>query len=97
MLTLTGLDELKSHVGKELGVSEWLAVTQETNNRFAEVTGDDQWWRRFVQFNAAYSTSGDPLRHGSSGASRSRARPHESSFGRGCCTVPSVVKQARTA
>ena len=43
MLTLTGLDEVKSHVGKELGVSDWLEVTQETINRFAEVTGDDQW------------------------------------------------------
>jgi hypothetical protein len=39
MLTLTGLDEVKSHVGKELGVSDWLEVTQETINRFAEVTG----------------------------------------------------------
>ena len=43
MLTLTGLDEIKSHVGKELGVSDWLPVTQEKIDRFAEVTGDDQW------------------------------------------------------
>ena len=43
MLTLTGVNEMKSHVGKELGVSDWLKVTQETINRFAEVTGDDQW------------------------------------------------------
>jgi acyl dehydratase len=43
MLTLTGLDELKAHVGKELGVSDWHHVTQEKINEFAEVTGDDQW------------------------------------------------------
>jgi acyl dehydratase len=43
MLTLTGVNEMKSHVGKELGVSDWLEVTQETINRFAELTGDDQW------------------------------------------------------
>jgi acyl dehydratase len=43
MLTLTGLDEVKSHVGQELGVSDWLEVTQATVDRFAEVTGDDQW------------------------------------------------------
>jgi acyl dehydratase len=43
MLTLTGLDEVKSHVGKELGVSDWHLVTQEKIDRFAEVTGDDQW------------------------------------------------------
>jgi acyl dehydratase len=43
MLTLSGLDEIKSYVGKELGVSDWHEVTQEKIDRFAEVTGDDQW------------------------------------------------------
>jgi acyl dehydratase len=43
MLTLTGLDELKSHVGKEVGVSDWHEVTQEAINEFAEVTGDHNW------------------------------------------------------
>lgn len=43
MLTLTGLDEIKAYVGKELGVSDWHLVTQETIDQFAEVTGDDQW------------------------------------------------------
>jgi acyl dehydratase len=43
MLTLRGLDEIRSHVGKELGLSDWHLVTQEKINRFAELTGDDQW------------------------------------------------------
>ena len=43
MLTITGLDELKSYVGKELGVSDWHEVTQEAIDEFAEVTGDDYW------------------------------------------------------
>lgn len=43
MLTLTGLDEIKAYTGKELGVSEWQDVTQEKIDRFADVTGDDQW------------------------------------------------------
>jgi acyl dehydratase len=43
MLTLNGLDEVKSHLGEELGVSEWHEVTQEDINKFAEVTGDDYW------------------------------------------------------
>jgi acyl dehydratase len=43
MLTLTGLDEVKAHVGSELGVSDWHLVTQERIDQFAEVTGDDQW------------------------------------------------------
>lgn len=43
MLILTGLDEIKGYLGKELGVSDWHLVTQERIDRFAEVTGDDQW------------------------------------------------------
>jgi acyl dehydratase len=43
MLTLNGLDEVKAHVGEEIGVSDWHEVTQEDINRFAEVTGDDYW------------------------------------------------------
>jgi acyl dehydratase len=38
-----GLDELKSRVGQELGVSDWLEVTQEAIDAFAEATGDHQW------------------------------------------------------
>ena len=43
MLTLSGLDEVRAHVGQELGVSDWHAVTQEEINAFADVTGDHQW------------------------------------------------------
>ena len=43
MLTLNGIDEIRAHVGKELGVSDWHEVTQESVNEFAEVTGDDYW------------------------------------------------------
>ena len=43
MLTLTGIDEVKSHVGEELGVSDWHEVTQEDINAFADVTGDHQF------------------------------------------------------
>jgi acyl dehydratase len=43
MITINGLDELKSKVGEELGVSDWHDVTQEEIDEFARVTGDDQW------------------------------------------------------
>jgi acyl dehydratase len=33
---------VRSHVGKEPGVSDWLEVTRETISRFADLTGDDQ-------------------------------------------------------
>ncbi len=35
--------ELKDHVGKELGKSEWLSIDQERINQFAECTGDHQF------------------------------------------------------
>jgi acyl dehydratase len=34
---------LKEYVGKEIGVSEWLTVTQERIGQFAEATEDRQW------------------------------------------------------
>ena len=43
MLTLTGIDEVKSYVGKEIGVSDWHEVTQEAIDQFADVTGDHQF------------------------------------------------------
>jgi acyl dehydratase len=36
-------DDLKSAVGSEIGVSDWMQVTQEQIERFADATGDDQW------------------------------------------------------
>jgi acyl dehydratase len=63
MLTLTGLDEMKSHVGKELGVSDWLEVTQATVDRFAEVTGDDQWIHLDVK-RASETPFGGTIAHG---------------------------------
>ena len=37
------IDDLKTFVGKEVFVSDWLEVTQERINQFAEATGDFQW------------------------------------------------------
>jgi acyl dehydratase len=34
---------LKEYVGKEIGVSEWLVVTQRRINQFAGATEDEQW------------------------------------------------------
>ena len=36
-------ESLKNYVGKEIGVSEWLTVTQERITQFAEATEDRQW------------------------------------------------------
>ena len=36
-------EELKSAVGRHLGYSDWLEITQERIDQFAEATGDHQW------------------------------------------------------
>jgi acyl dehydratase len=42
-VVFNGIDDLKSRVGDEIGVSEWREITQADVDAFAEVTGDDQW------------------------------------------------------
>jgi acyl dehydratase len=36
-------ESLKEHVGREIGVSEWLTIAQERIAQFAEATEDRQW------------------------------------------------------
>jgi acyl dehydratase len=40
---VNGIEELKSLTGQEVGASDWITVTQEMIDRFADVTGDHQW------------------------------------------------------
>ena len=41
--TINGAEELRALVGEELGVSDWLEITQERIDQFADATGDHQW------------------------------------------------------
>ena len=43
MRTLNGIDELEALTGQHLGTSDWVEITQERINGFAEATGDHQW------------------------------------------------------
>ena len=38
-----GVDEVAHAVGSTLGETEWLEITQEQVNQFADATGDHQW------------------------------------------------------
>ncbi len=42
-LIIRSHEEFEKHVGEELGVSEYLTVTQEQINKFADATLDHQW------------------------------------------------------
>lgn len=42
-LIVNSYDEFASHLGEELGTSEWLQIDQERINLFADATLDHQW------------------------------------------------------
>ena len=37
------VQDMQARIGEELGVGEWLEVTQDRINTFADATGDHQW------------------------------------------------------
>lgn len=43
MHAFNGMDEVKAAVGQHLGHTEWVDVTQDVIDRFAEATFDQQW------------------------------------------------------
>src|SRR5467141_3913951 len=43
MRIFNGFEELKAAVGTVVGVSDWIEVTQDRINKFAEATCDEQW------------------------------------------------------
>lgn len=57
-----GLDDLPGLVGQEIGVSDWLEITQDRINRFADATGDHQWIH--VDIERATKELGAPIAHG---------------------------------
>ena len=42
-LVLDSLQSLKSYTGREVGTTDWLVMSQERIDQFAEATGDRQW------------------------------------------------------
>jgi acyl dehydratase len=61
--TFETLTDLAQHVGEEVAVSDWLTVTQEQVNLFAEATGDHQWIHVDVE-RAKKGPFGAPIAHG---------------------------------
>jgi acyl dehydratase len=57
------LEELAACVGQEVAVSDWVTVTQEQVNRFADATGDHQWIHVDVE-RARAGPFGAPIAHG---------------------------------
>jgi len=58
------LEELAAKVGQEVVVSDWLEVTQERINQFADATGDNQWIHVDVERARRESPFGTTIAHG---------------------------------
>lgn len=56
--------ELKGWVGKEVAVGNWLTVTQDMINKFAEASGDYQWIHVDVERCKKESPFKTPIAHG---------------------------------
>jgi len=63
-ITVNGIDEVRGLVGQTIGPSEWRTVTQEDIDRFAELSGDDQWIHVDVERAKSESPFGTTIAHG---------------------------------
>jgi acyl dehydratase len=62
--TVNGIDDIKALIGNPVGPSEWREVTQDDVNRFAELSGDDQWIHVDVERAKTESPFGTTIAHG---------------------------------
>lgn len=64
MRVIASLEELKQLVGQEIAVSDWLLITQERVQQFADATGDHQWIHLDSERSRAESPYGGTIAHG---------------------------------
>ncbi len=61
--SVTGLEELRALAGRDLGASDWLEITQDRINTFADATDDHQWIHVDPE-RAKSGPFGQPIAHG---------------------------------
>jgi acyl dehydratase len=64
MRAIADFDEMKSLVGQELGVSDWIEVDQDRIDKFADATGDHQWIHVDVERAKKDMPGGKTIAHG---------------------------------
>jgi acyl dehydratase len=62
--TVEGVEGVQSLVGQHLGYSDWVEITQERVNQFADATDDHQWIHVDPERAAKESPFGGPIAHG---------------------------------
>lgn len=61
-MNVVTFEDLENHVGEVLSVSDWLTITQERINTFADATDDHQWIH--VDVERATKEMGGTIAHG---------------------------------
>ncbi len=64
MRSFASLDELRSVVGQEVAVTEWMEIAQERVNLFADATDDHQWIHVDLERCQRESPFKAPIAHG---------------------------------
>jgi acyl dehydratase len=64
MIEITDVSALRARVGDEIAVSDWLTITQERIQQFADATGDNQWIHLDVERAARESPFKTTIAHG---------------------------------
>ena len=64
MRQIESFGAMRALVGEELGVSDWIEVTQERIDKFAEATGDFQWIHVDVERAKSEMPGGKTIAHG---------------------------------
>src|SRR5437588_10721642 len=64
MLTVETPKDLKQHIGKTLGPSDWITVDQAMIDKFADATGDHQWIHVDVERAKKEMPGGKTIAHG---------------------------------
>jgi acyl dehydratase len=63
-LVIENVSEIKKYIGKKIGTSQWLTVTQKMINDFASATLDFQWVHIDIEKAKALMPEGKTIAHG---------------------------------
>lgn len=61
---ISSLDKLKDYLGKELGLTDWVEITQEMIHQYGVLTGDTQWIHTDVEKSKKHSPYKTTVAHG---------------------------------
>ena len=65
MITIPDIQRLRELVGKDVATSEWVSVTQDRIQAFADATGDHQWIHLDPERAETDTPFGGTIAHGS--------------------------------